>query len=105
MNKEFKIIENSENQNVDDFYERFEEKLRLTHIFPTDYMFKYIIPSDQSVIAKLYAIFVDTDASISTRETKNGKYTSVTIKVPVNDAKDVIIYYRQAASIEGIMAL
>lgn len=105
MNKEFKIIENSENQNVDDFYKRFEEKLRLTHIFPTDYMFKYITPSDQSVIAKLYAIFVDTDASISTRETKNGKYTSVTIKVPVNDAKDVIIYYRQAASIEGIMAL
>lgn len=105
MKTKFEILENNKDQHVDDFYLNFKEKLELTHSFPTDYLFKYIVPAEQSIIARLHSIFENANASISTRDSKNGKYTSVTIKVPVNDSDDVIIYYRQASAIEGILTL
>lgn len=105
MKEKIEIIEDNNNQSVDDFYKSFKEKLEQTHTFPCNYMFKYIVPSDQSKIARLQAIFNDPKMTFSTRDSKNGKYTSVTVKVPVNDADDVIIYYRQAAAIEGIVML
>lgn len=105
MNKKFEILEKDKNQHTDDFYRQFKEKLELTHTFPTDYLFKYIVPAEQSIIAKLHSIFETPEASISTRDSKNGKYTCMTIKVPVNDAEDVVIYYRQTSGIEGIMTL
>lgn len=105
MKRKYEIIENDENQQTDDFYSRFKEKLEETHTFPVDYIFKYIVPAKQSIIAKLHAIFEHDKSTFSTRDSKNGKYTSVTIKMPVNDAEDIIIYYKQAEAIEGIMAL
>lgn len=105
MKKRYEIIENDEDQQKVDFYSRFKEKLEETHTFPVDYIFKYIVPAEQSIIAKLHAIFECEKSTFSTRDSKNGKYTSVTIKVPVNDANDIIIYYKQAEEIEGIMAL
>lgn len=105
MDKRFEILENDKNLHIDDFYSKFKEKLEEIHSFPTNYIFKYIVPSEQSKIARLHSIFENSNSSISTRDSKNGKYTSITIKTPVNDADDVIIYYRQAASIDGIMML
>ena len=105
MDKKIEVLENDKNQHVDDFYLKFKEKLEETHSFPSHYMFKYIVPSEQSIMARLYSIFNDPDMSISTRNSKNGKYISVTIKALVNDANDVIIYYRQTANIDGIVML
>lgn len=105
MEKKYEILESDRNQHADDFYLRFKEKLEETHSFPTDYMFKYIVPSEQNIIARLHAIFENSTANISMRDSKNGKFTSITIKVPVSDADDVVIYYRQAAAIEGIVML
>lgn len=105
MNTKFEILEKDKNQSHDDFYIKFKEELERSHSFPLEYLFKYIVPSEQSKIAQLHSIFENANASISTRDSKNGKYTSLTIKVHVNDADDIVIYYRQAAAIEGIMAL
>lgn len=105
MNEKIKVLENDRNQHTDDFYLKFKERLDQTHSFPSEYIFKYIVPAEQSVIAKLYSIFNSANASISTRDSKNGKYTSLTIKAFVNDADDVVIYYRQAAVIDGIVML
>ncbi|MBD8387254.1 DUF493 domain-containing protein [Dysgonomonas sp. BGC7] len=105
MNDKIKVLENDRNQHTDDFYLRFKQRLEETHSFPSDYMFKYIVPAEQSIIAKLHSIFSSANPSISSRDSKNGKYTSVTVKVPVNDADDIVIYYRQAAAIEGIVML
>lgn len=105
MNEKIKVLENDKNQHKDDFYLKFKERLEETHTFPLDYMFKCIVPAEQSIIAKLHSIFSSANPIVSTRDSKNGKYTSVTIKVPVNDANDVVIYYRQAAAIDGIVLL
>lgn len=105
MNSKIEILENDKNQNIDDFYLKFKKNLEETHSFPSVYIFKYIVPAEQSTIARLHSIFENSGGSFSTRDSKNGKYTCMTIKVPVNDADDVVIYYRQASSIEGIMML
>lgn len=105
MDEKIKILENNRNQHSDDFYLKFKERLEQTHSFPSDYIFKYIVPAEQSKIAKLHSIFSSANPSFSSRDSKNGKYTSFTIKVSVNDADDVVIYYRQAASIDGIVML
>jgi len=105
MNENIKVLEHDRNQHTDDFYLKFKERLEQIHSFPSDYIFKYIVPAEQSIIARLHSIFSSANPSISSRDSKNGKYTSVTIKVPVNDADDVVIYYRQTAVIEGILML
>lgn len=105
MNENIKVLKHDRSQHTDDFYLKFKERLEQTHSFPSDYIFKYIVPAEQSIIAKLHSIFSRANPSISSRDSKNGKYTSVTIKVTVNDADDVVIYYRQAAVIDGIVML
>lgn len=105
MNEKIEILDNDENQNVDDFYSNFREKLIETHTFPTDYMFKFILSSDQSNIAKVHSVFEKANASFSSKDSKTGKYLSITVKVAVNDADDVIIYYRQIAEIKGVVML
>lgn len=105
MNENFKIIENNENESVDSFYSNFKEKLEQTHTFPTDYVFKYIVPANPEKIAQIHKIFENSESTFSTRDSKTGKYTSITIKTHVNDANDVIIYYRQVAKIDGVVML
>ena len=100
-----KIIENDQTQSVDDFYVKFKQKLEEEHKFPCKYMFKFIVPADEEKIALLDAIFDKANATISSRDSKNGKYTSVTIIAQMHDANDVIIYYRQVAAIEGVVML
>lgn len=105
MKEKIEIFDNDKNQSVDDFYVTFKEKLQEIHTFPTDYLFKFILPSEQSNIAKVHAIFENANTNLSIRDSKNGKYLSITIKVAVSDADDVIIYYRQVAAIDGVVML
>jgi len=105
MDKKLEVIGNNKNQHMDDFYVSFKDKLDEMHSFPTEYVFKFIIPSEQSNLAKLYSIFDKADASFSIRDSKKGNYSGITIKTPVNDSTDVIIYYRQVSAIEGVMML
>jgi len=105
MKEKIEIIQNDKNQPVDDFYQTFRAKLEEAHRFPTDYIFKFIVSSDEKNIARLYSIFENANASFSQKDSKTGKYTSITIKTPVSDADDIVIYYRQVAAIDGVMML
>jgi putative lipoic acid-binding regulatory protein len=89
----------------DEFYKKFKEELNNSQVLPGDYMFKFIIPSDSRKIAQLHRIFDDRILTFSTKESKGGKYTSVTALVFVVDADTVIKYYKEAAKIDGIMML
>lgn len=106
MNEKIRIIgEDDKNRDINDFYVTFKEKLEETHTFPSVYIFKFIVPSEQDVIAELHSIFKSANADISTRSSKTGKYTSLTIKAHVRDADDVILYYRQVSAIKGVIML
>lgn len=105
MNNKIEILEHNKNQHIDDFYLTFKKKLEEIHTFPSDYMFKFIVSSEQSNIARVHSIFENANACFSMRDSKNGKYSSITVKAPVSDADDIVIYYRQVAAIDGVIML
>ena len=86
------------------FLKSLEDKLNQTTEWPTVYMFKFIIPADNRKLAMVEALFGST-ANVSIRESRNGKYISITGKVVMLNALEVIEKYRRASEIEDIIAL
>ena len=94
-----------ENVNPDDFYASLKEKLEATHDFPEDYLFKFIITNEESKHTEIYRVFDDIKFTLNTRESKNGKYTSISINAFVMDADQVIRIYRAVGQIQGVIML
>lgn len=99
------IIDNQEQTNPDDFYASLKEKLQATHDFPEDYLFKFIITNQESRHTEIYRVFDGIKFTLNTRESKNGKYTSISINAFVLDAEQVIDIYREVGKIPGVMML
>ncbi|WP_185140503.1 DUF493 domain-containing protein [Chryseobacterium sp. 6424] len=99
------IIDNQEQTNPDDFYASLKEKLEATHDFPEDYLFKFIITNQESRHTEIYRVFDGIKFTLNTRESKNGKYTSISISAFVLDAEQVINIYREVGKIPGVMML
>ncbi|SNR15642.1 DUF493 family protein [Tenacibaculum jejuense] len=87
------------------FYANLKEKLKETTNFPTKYLYKFIVPSEESKIKQVQDLFDKGGAVISTRKSRSGKYTSVSIHLNVSNPDEVISYYQQAETIEGIISL
>jgi len=94
-----------ENVNPDDFYASLKEKLEATHDFPEDYLFKFIITNQESKHTEIYRVFDDIKFTLNTRESKNGKYTSISMNAFVMDADQVIRIYRAVGQIQGVIML
>jgi putative lipoic acid-binding regulatory protein len=55
---------------------------------------------------QIHAIFDDMGAVINTKESKNGKYTSVSINVRMKNPDSVIAKYKRVGKeIEGVISL
>ena len=85
-------------------WDEFLELLKEQHDWPTVYVFKFVVPTEKGAIENLLALF-DLKAEYSTRESRNGKYTAVTIKQKLDKAEDVVEIYQQAKNIEGVISL
>lgn len=94
-----------DNQKMDEFYAKFKERLDDTTEFPSKFIYKFIIPTTHIGIAEVHRIFDGADPQFQLKESRTGKYTSVTVTVFVIDADQVIHYYREAASIQDIIML
>ena len=92
-------------QKSEEFYTRLKEQLTSSTNWPSEYLYKFILPSDVHNIAKLEAEFNDMGAVISTQQSKTGKFTSVSISVNMPSAQSVIDKYIAISSIEGIISL
>lgn len=86
------------------FYKNLESKLEEHHKFPSTYLFKFIIPNNNRSIALAEELFTEK-AVITFRESKTGKYVSVTGKDRMPSAESVINTYKLAEKIEGLMSL
>ena len=86
------------------FLKSLELKLDETTEWPSVYMFKFIIPAENRKIALTEALF-EEEAQIFTKESRGGKYISITTKIVMLNALEVIEIYRRAAKIEGLIAL
>ncbi|WP_332024886.1 DUF493 domain-containing protein [Kaistella sp.] len=99
------IVDNQENVNPEDFYASLKEKLEATHDFPQDYLFKFIITNEESKQTEIYRVFDNVKYTLSTKDSKNGKYTSLTMNAFVLDADQVITIYKEVGKISGVMML
>ncbi|MBU4537824.1 MAG: DUF493 domain-containing protein [Weeksellaceae bacterium] len=99
------IIDNQTNLNPDEFYASLKEKLEATHNFPEDYLFKFIITNEEAKHTEIYRVFDDIKFTLNTKESKNGKYTSISINAFVLDADQVIKIYKEVGKIQGVMML
>lgn len=95
----------SEKESPEEFYKRFRKQLEESVSFPSDYRYKFIVTSDNKKLAEVQRVFDGMRPNVSSKESKNGKYTSLTIQVYMLDAESVIEKYKQVSKVEGVMML
>lgn len=83
---------------------RLRDRLNEIHRWPSVFMFKFILPSNEARITELKLIFGES-AQFSERLSAKGNYTSVTVKEMMLDADSIFDRYRKAAAIPGIISL
>ena len=89
----------------EEFYTSLKDKLEDTHNFPEDYLYKFIVNNEESKMTEIYRVFDDIKFTLSTRDSKNGKYVSLSINAFVLDADQVIKIYKEVGKIDGVMML
>ena len=89
----------------DEFYSKLKIQLDDTTDFPADYLYKFIVPASGNQVAEVESIFNNTGAVINTKNSKTGKYVSVSIILKLNSSDEIITYYRKVEKIKGIISL
>jgi len=96
----------SSSQTSEEFYEKLKGRLYQTASWPSEYLYKFIVISDNDKIAKIEALFNNIGAVIHTTVSKNGKYTSVSINVLMRNPDSVIEKYKDVINnVEGVISL
>ena len=79
----------------------FLEKLEGTHEFPDNYTFKFIVkPEHQAKVESLVP-----GADVRVKPSSGNKYVSITLSKQMASSQAVVDVYKQANTIEGIIAL
>lgn len=84
--------------------ERLRARLNEIHIWPSVFMFKFILPTDEVRLTQLKLIFGES-AEIRERLSSKGNYTSVTVREMMLSADDIFDRYRRAKDIKDIISL
>ena len=86
----------TEEEKTKDFYDRLREQLENDTTWPTDYLFKFIVPASLEKIAEIEAVFDSMGAKIQTRDSS---------KVHLESPDAVIEKYLQVSKVEGVISL
>jgi putative lipoic acid-binding regulatory protein len=89
----------------DNRFDNLLEKLKSEPTWPQVYMFKFITPADNHIIAQVQELFDSNQAQISMRESRKGNYVSITVKELMLRPERVIEIYKTAAAIKGVIVL
>ncbi|TXD50398.1 MULTISPECIES: DUF493 family protein [unclassified Polaribacter] len=88
-----------------EFYSNLKVQLEDTTDFPADYMYKFIVPTDANQLEEVQNLFDNRGAVIKTKNSKTGKYVSITIVLMLENADQIISYYKKVEKIKGIISL
>tara|TARA_R110002049_G_scaffold292275_2_gene476729 strand:- start:2059 stop:2352 length:294 start_codon:yes stop_codon:yes gene_type:complete len=92
--------------NPEEFYKKLKSQLFDTSLWPSEYLYKFIVISNVEKIAQVETIFDNMGAVIETKESKKGKYTSVSVNVLMQNPDAVIQKYKEVAEkVEGVISL
>ena len=91
---------------TDEFYEKLKTQLYDTALWPSEYLYKFIVVSEGTGIKTIEGLFDNLGAVIVTNESKNGKYTSVSINVRMKSPETVIDKYKEVAeNVKDVISL
>lgn len=96
----------SEEKDREEFYAKLKNQLYDTSLWPSVYLYKFIVPTSQKKIKAVEDIFDNMGAVITTKKSKKGNYTSVSVNVKMADPDAVIEKYKEVGrKIEGVISL
>ncbi len=92
--------------NPEEFYKKLKSQLQDTAMWPTEYLYKFIVPSEDEKIKQIERSFDNMGAVISTKKSKKGTYTSVSVNVRMKNPDAVIAKYKEIGEqVEGVISL
>lgn len=94
-----------DNQKSEEFYKKLKIQLEDTSSWPSKYLYKFIVPTDEAKINHIQNIFDNTGAVIESRQSKKGKYTSISVTVHLASPELVIEKYKEVGKVEGVISL
>ncbi|NHF60274.1 DUF493 family protein [Flavobacteriaceae bacterium TP-CH-4] len=89
----------------EEFYKRLKKQLEESTTWPSNYLYKFIVPTEEEKISKIHQIFDNTGAVIESKQSKKGTYTSVSITVNRKNPDEVIQKYLEVSIIKGVISL
>lgn len=94
------------NNKSDEFYKKLEQRLEETSDWPSEYVFKFIVPTEQEKIDKISSFFNHTGAVIRTKKSSKGNYTSLSIRLQMESPEEIIKKYKLVGyQIQGVISL
>ena len=90
---------------TEEFYVRLKEELSNTSLWPSEYLYKFIVPTEDGNVEAVENAFNDMGAVIKTTKSKNAKFTSISVNVRMNSSQSIIDKYLEVSNIEGIISL
>ena len=69
--------------------------------FPTEYLFKFIVPASEAH----HVLLILKDMDIDERASANGKYISISGRRVFDKSDEIINIYKKASVIKGIISL
>ena len=88
-----------------EFYTRLKDELANSTIWPSDYLYKFIVTSDEEKVKQIEGIFDNMGAVIQKKKSSNGKYTSVSVTVHLQNPDEVIAKYKEVSVVKGVISL
>ena len=89
---------------TEEFYTRLRESLKTTSTWPSEYLYKFIVPTEIEKVNFVENTFNNMGAVIVTKQSKTAKFTSVSVNVMMENPDKVIEKYIEVASVEGIIS-
>jgi len=90
----------------EEFYKKLKSQLQDTALWPSEYLYKFIVTTDSDKISKIESLFDNLGAVITTTPSKNNTYTSVSINVRMKNPDAVIAKYKEVAEqVKDVIAL
>ena len=96
----------TDKEKSEEFYDKLRGHLEESTTWPSQYLYKFIVNTEKAKIEAIEAIFNHTGAVIKTKESRTGKYTSVSINVVMKNPDAVILKYIEVSEkVEGVISL
>ncbi|MBL7474168.1 DUF493 family protein [Robertkochia sediminum] len=92
-------------QEAEAFYQRLHDELEKSTTWPSQYLYKFIVKSEEGKMEAIEKLFDNTGAVIRKKASSGGKYTSVSINVVMDSPEAVILKYKEVGKIKGVISL